>query len=283
MKQFKFKVSPLFLLFGILLILFRLETLFLFYFVSIFLHELGHAYVAKKLGYKLSAIKLMPYGTQLSLQEGIMNNKEDLLISLAGPCVNLLLIILTLALWWLFPTIYAYTEPFVISNLICLLFNLLPVFPLDGGRVILNLLSRKLERKTVYAILKISGDIISILFFLLFIISLFHTPNFTLIFIAFFLMASGFDIKEEIKYTNIFIMSVKPLKPKKTKEVKIKAVSENAPLLTGLKGLNASYFYLFYVLNKEGDIVNKITENELRKQVVNKNANVLFKEINKPI
>ena len=168
LKGLKFKISPWFVLLGVVLVYFNLSAMFLFYLVAILLHELGHALVAKKLGYKLNTITLMPYGTELSGEQTIFSFRDEILISLAGPFVNLVLIVLNLALWWMFPVYYYYTELFVVANLASLLFNLLPVFPLDGGRVLLSILSQKINRQKAYNLIKLFGIIIAVVFFVMF-------------------------------------------------------------------------------------------------------------------
>lgn len=265
MKHIKFTISPLFLLFGAFLFYFKFGSLFAAYLVSILLHELGHAIVAKKLGYKLNSIKLMPYGTQLSIESQIESYKDDLIISFAGPFVNLVLIILTLALWWLFPSIYVYTELFVMANLINLLFNLLPVFPLDGGRIVLNLLSRKINRKTAYKLMQTLGAIIAILFFLMFLISGFYKLNVTFFIISFFLMESSLSKNENISYQNILIMTNGDYTIKKPRQIKTVALLENTTLLKATKQIQTQHFTVFYVLDNEQKIKHIFTQQQLKK------------------
>jgi stage IV sporulation protein FB len=275
-KHVKFTISPLFLLFGAFLFYFNFGSLFAAYVLTIILHELGHAYVAKKLGYQLNSIKLMPYGTELSVKTQINNFKDDLLISLAGPFVNLVLIILTLALWWLFPTIYIYTELFFIANLISLLFNLLPVFPLDGGRVVLNLLSRKINRESAYKIMQTFGSVVAILFFLMFLVSAFYKLNITFFIISFFLMESSLSKNEHISYQTIFIMGKSSNTLKKPKAVKLIALPEATTLLKAARQIQSHYFTVFYVLDKEQKIKHTLTQEQLKKLILQHNPSSSF-------
>ena len=267
------------MLFAVFLFYFNFINLFFAYLIAILLHELGHAIVAKKLGYELNAIKLMPYGTQLSIKSKIENQNHDLIISLAGPLVNLFLIIINLSLWWLFPSIYIYTETFVIANIISFLFNLLPVFPLDGGRVILNLLSRKLEREKSYKIIQNFGAILAILFFIFFLISLFYKLNATFFIISFFLMESALSKNENVFYQTIYLLETqkKPLKHKKN--IQSLAVPENISLLKALHYIKAHYFTIFYVLNNEQKVKKILTEKQLKNYLLNYPANSLLKDI----
>ena len=137
--ELKIKIHPLFIIFAFFLIFFGWTRILISYFLVLILHELGHYFMAKFLGYKLNKIVFMPYGVSLNGQGNIFKKRDEILIAMAGPVVNFLLCILTVTLWWLFPVTYYYTDAFVFSNLSLALFNLIPVFPLDGGRVIRNL------------------------------------------------------------------------------------------------------------------------------------------------
>lgn len=131
-------------------------------FGSVVLHELGHALVGMHAGVPAKAIVLLPIGGVTLLDEtrppepGQQSWKRDIRIALAGPLVNLLLalvagsILLTVA-----PEIQLWGKPYVNSanlprslvwgNLWLALFNLLPAYPMDGGRVLRALLSRRMD------------------------------------------------------------------------------------------------------------------------------------------
>jgi stage IV sporulation protein FB len=278
LKQLKFSISPLFLVFGAFLFYFQFGSLFAAYLLAILLHELGHALVAKKLGYQLNAIKLMPYGTQLSIQNQINSVKDDLLISLAGPAVNLVLIVLTLALWWLFPIIYVYTELFVVANIISLLFNLLPVFPLDGGRVALTLLSRKIKRERAYKIMQTFGAVSAILFFLLFLISFFYRLNTTFFIISFFLMESSLSKNKTILYQTIFILNAKKT-IKKPRQVRHLVLPNETTLIAAAKLVQPHYYTVFYVLDDEQNIMRTVTQKQLQQCLLNQTKNATLKQM----
>jgi stage IV sporulation protein FB len=279
LKNLKFKISPWFLVFGGVLVYFNLGKMFLFYLIAILLHELGHAVVAKRLGYKLSTITLMPYGTELSGEQTIFSLKDEILISLAGPFVNLVLIILNLALWWLYPIYYSFTELFVVANLASLLFNLLPVFPLDGGRVLLSVMSSKMTRKTAYYIIKILGIVIASIFFLLFLVSIFYTINFTFFVVSFFLMAGSLDNNKNITYNTVITMCKTKNLVKKPKIIKNIAISEGASLITAVKMLDPNAFNRFYVLDEEYKTSSIINEVMLKKLVLKHSVSQKFSEI----
>ncbi|MBK7857369.1 MAG: site-2 protease family protein [Archangiaceae bacterium] len=130
-------------------------------FSCVLLHELGHSLVAKGYGIPVREITLWPFGGVAQLGAKPKTPKEELLISLAGPMVNVVLAVLFLGggLLWLgsdglryalmdigksTPTLRTLVALLLGSNVILALFNLIPALPMDGGRVLRALLSFKL-------------------------------------------------------------------------------------------------------------------------------------------
>jgi stage IV sporulation protein FB len=130
-------------------------TLFLLLlFACILLHEFGHILMARRFGIRTPDVILLPIGGVARLERMPEEPRQELLIALAGPLVTLL-IALGFYLWLHFtggrpewpwqagdnPTI---PQALLVSNTMLLLFNLVPAFPLDGGRVLRALLAMKL-------------------------------------------------------------------------------------------------------------------------------------------
>lgn len=146
----------------------------------------------------------MPYGACLSYEENVFLEKEEFLIAIAGPLVNLFICLLFIALWWIFPTMYALTLNFVSANFFLALLNFLPAFPLDGGRILLANLSNKMDRKKAIKISLIFNYIFSSLFLFTFILSCFTKINFSFLIMSIFLFISVFEGKFQGKYQRIF-------------------------------------------------------------------------------
>ncbi|MFT4976326.1 MAG: Zn-dependent protease [Myxococcota bacterium] len=112
-------------------------------FGSVLLHELGHALVARRFGIDTRSITLYPFGGIAALTAEPDSPRSELWIALAGPAVNFALAALTLPLAWLGAPLAA---TFIGINLVLGIFNLLPAFPMDGGRVLRAALSPRLGR-----------------------------------------------------------------------------------------------------------------------------------------
>lgn len=204
MGGIKLSVHPLFFALGFYFALTGRIFVFLTCTVCAVIHELGHSFVSAKLGYRLNKITLMPFGAVVSGATDDMSALDEIKIALVGPIVNLAVGLFFVALWWIFPTLYAYTDIAVESCFSMAIVNLIPVFPLDGGRVSFALLRSKFKLKTAQKICKISGFVFSGLILGLFIFTLFYTPNFTLLFFALFSVFGVLGMKKENAYVRLF-------------------------------------------------------------------------------
>jgi stage IV sporulation protein FB len=132
-------------------------------FTIVVLHELGHSLVAQRYGVNVKQIVLLPIGGVAQLERIPEEPKQELLIAIAGPMVNFILAILMIITGAFLGLGVALENPFSIlsslgilslssifsylfvSNLLLGLFNLIPAFPMDGGRVLRALLATKVD------------------------------------------------------------------------------------------------------------------------------------------
>lgn len=113
-------------------------------FVCVVLHELGHAFAARRYGVRTRDITLLPIGGVARLQRMPASPRAEMVIALAGPAVNLALAVaLAVALsaagvplLWLPDGEASLLQSLFAVNLMLALFNLIPAFPMDGGRVL---------------------------------------------------------------------------------------------------------------------------------------------------
>ncbi|MFT9849874.1 M50 family metallopeptidase [Aneurinibacillus sp. REN35] len=130
-------IHPLFwfMMLGALMLGQFLQVLTLF--VIVLLHELGHVAAAWWYGWRVRKVELLPFGGVAEIDEwGNTDPWAEIVVALSGPLVNGLLIVVAWGLLWLDIWSSAWTAFFVYSNMTIGMFNLLPIWPLDGGRVL---------------------------------------------------------------------------------------------------------------------------------------------------
>jgi Zn-dependent protease len=173
-------------------------------FVTVLLHELGHALVAKNYHIKTKDITLLPIGGLAQLERIPEKPIEELLVSIAGPLVNLTLALLTgffISVPETAETLLAELSKginannfflnFFLVNIWLAIFNLIPAFPMDGGRVLRAILSFRFKRNVATKIAARTGQLLAVGFIILGFIS-----NPFLIFIGLFVIV-GAQIETE--------------------------------------------------------------------------------------
>lgn len=154
-------------------------------------HECAHAFAARRFGYALDQITLMPYGAVISGDISGISRREEVWVCLAGPLVNGVTALLFAALWWLFPETYPYTDTAAYASLSLLLVNLLPAYPLDGGRLLRVALMR-LPKKRARVISLFVSILTAAAIFGYFVWSCFSAPNFSALAFAVLLIVGNF-------------------------------------------------------------------------------------------
>lgn len=184
------------------------NLIFLFVlFGCVVLHETGHALMARRYGFETRQITLLPIGGVASLEGMPENPKQELFVAIAGPMVNVL--IAALVFVFIPRDIYVGKSPEILAeelnaisghnfmfyvfyaNVMLVLFNMLPAFPMDGGRVLRALLSMWTDRIRATQIAAAIGELAAMAFFL---IGLLYSPILVLIAIFIFFGAQGENI-----------------------------------------------------------------------------------------
>ena len=263
MAKLKIKFHLSFWIFAILLIYFNLFELLLSMVTSVIIHELGHYFVASKLGYKLTTLNLMPYGAFLSGEDIFIDSKHEIYIAMAGPLLSLFVATIVVALWRVFPSLYQYSQTFVYANLSLFMVNLLPCFPLDGARVLCAVLKQKNTTEKSYRIIKTVSIATVIILFIFYFISIFNEPNYTLCIFVIFLTV-GIIFNDDTEKYKLKSRTFCGKNTSKGIAVNIKAISDKSNVLEMYKLLKPSAINYILVLDKMNNTLVTLSDNDIK-------------------
>ena len=172
-KLFNFFGTPVNLkLWFLLLFAFLDPTYVVAIFLSILIHELAHGYVATKLGYNVSRIYIDIFNGAAEMDLSQIHERDSIKIVSAGPLSNLVLAIGSVFLYKVFAVPFIFD--LIVVNVLLFIFNILPIYPMDGGRLLrdgLYLISRN-RRKS-----RIISSYVSLIFSLLLLVFCFYTGS----------------------------------------------------------------------------------------------------------
>lgn len=229
-------------------------------FACVFLHELGHAMAARRYGIRTMSIVLLPIGGVASLEKIPSDPKKEMIVAFAGPAVNAVISLLIGTYYFItgFPELNMESLAQINSGNIFFMimtaniflggFNLIPAFPMDGGRVLRALLSIRMGRvKATRAAVSVAS-----VFAVLFVIYGIYIRNPFMAVIALFIYMGARSEFEAVK-TEFFIAGsvVKDVLMRK-----FTVLDAQSPLKTAIEALLNGQETAFLI--KENDVISKI-------------------------
>lgn len=159
-----------------------------------FLHELGHILVGIILKMRVEKIEIMPCGLSTSFRANLtdLNHKikngnllelKKIIISIAGPILSLILVILLTYI----DIPYVTRQDAIYSNLLIAIFNIIPLYPLDGGRMIEGILYIELGMEKSKSIIRNISKVTIIILTIISSIAVYYLKNIAIFLVCIFL------------------------------------------------------------------------------------------------
>ena len=253
--MFKIKFNPLFLIIALIFCFTGMFSEMLLVFFLVLIHEITHAVMAVFLGYDILGIEIFPFGGVAEYSGFLeMKPQDELKVALAGPAINLLLALL---FWW------TGWEQFLFYNFLLALFNLIPILPLDGGRVLRALLVKYqgFKKGTKLAV-KIAqfGAVIGFIIGLQAVIK--NQVNVLVLLLAFFVYGAAFKEKKQIIYSLVSYLTDrrKYLEDNQVKKIMLRTVGNNILVNELIAHFVPGRFNIFFVFNQQLEFQGMLTE-----------------------
>ncbi|KAF5062347.1 putative zinc metalloprotease Rip3 [anaerobic digester metagenome] len=235
-------------------------------FAGVLLHEIAHSLVALRWGMRINAITLYLFGGVSQMEEATPDPKIELPMALVGPLTSLALGLICIGLVFVVDGAIAnrplagalvFTLAYLgLLNVILFAFNLLPAFPMDGGRVLRAFLARRMPLPQATRIAANVGKGFAVLFGVLGLIAL----NPILVIIAFFIYIGASQESTAIRYT--FLLRDVILGQIMSREVM--TVEPSTPVRTVLDQMYATKHLGFPVLDR-GALVGMVTLDDIHR------------------
>lgn len=173
-------------------------------FLCVTLHEFGHILMARRFGVNTPKVILSPIGGIAAMERMPENPRQELLVAIAGPLVNVVIALLLTAVFGLglnslsaagFDSA-SLAQRLLLVNVMLVLFNLIPAFPMDGGRVLRALLAMKMGAPRATGLAARIGQAFAMLFVVL---GLFWNP--ILMFVGIFIYFAAGAEEQQAAFT----------------------------------------------------------------------------------
>ncbi|MFD2116471.1 M50 family metallopeptidase [Paenibacillus yanchengensis] len=197
-------VHPLFiiLMLGAVVSGFFAEMITLF--VLVLIHELGHVVAARYFGWTVKEVKLLPFGGVAEVEEAHGTTaREEMIIAAAGPLQNVWMGLIAYGLGEFSLVDEAWAHYLLQANLLIGLFNMLPIYPLDGGKIVQALFSYMVNYYSVMIWTmrtSLAGSVVIIIISLLPLLQPTKSIQLNLLIIGCFLFASNWSYHRNMPY-----------------------------------------------------------------------------------
>ncbi|MBQ4333850.1 MAG: site-2 protease family protein [Myxococcaceae bacterium] len=248
-------------------------------FASVLLHELAHSLYALKKGGQVKEITLMMLGGVSRMTRMPTKPGQEALMAFVGPLTSLTIGLVSLALTRLVPAATSFPAHFGLFyfgylNLFLGLFNLLPAFPMDGGRILRALLTRPLGRSRATRVAATVGRVFAAL---LFVLALF-TVNFILMLVALFIWFGA----EAERQSERLQSAIKGVRVRQVMRLSPTTIDKDASLEDAFAAMRAGQRDILFAIDEQGALVGTISLTQIAALPLDRRAQTAVGDIAAP-
>ena len=251
-------------------------------FFSIAVHEIVHIAVARLYGCNTGEIRITPVGFSVSIHDRDCSRRESLAIYSAGPASNLLLFTAASLAAYVFPAFESQLHLVSVTNIFLAVFNLIPAFPLDGGRILLDLLAGRMGLLAAGRLTRRLAWVLSSILLLYGAWQLYVSAfNFSMIIIAIYIIVLIITGRMESAFMNIrqIIYRRSRLLKKGIYPARDLVAIKSTLLSDTLKNMDFDRFHLVYVLDDHLRLLHVFTENEIMDAITAGGDGITFEQL----
>lgn len=251
----------------------------------VLIHELAHCCAGKYFNIQISEIKLFAFGGVAKSNRDIETNpREEIMIALAGPLSNFLLLALILPIVHLLNIkIEGMVQLFLITNLSIGLFNLLPILPLDGGRILRGVIGYYIGvKKATTIVIKLGYFLCALLFTIgIYLTIVYNVEYIFLSMVSIYIITSNKKEKEKIEYIFIknLVLKKKSLFSEGTMEAKYMIAMDFIEVKKIFDEFTLEKYHIITVINSRGKVIGSLSESEIIDAVIKYNNNITLGDL----
>jgi stage IV sporulation protein FB len=256
-------------------------------FIVVFVHEMTHVIVARALHFRVREIELLPFGGAARIESFFeLNPRDEIYIAIAGPLSNIILVLGCTVFKSLGLTFINNYDFFVQANLMLAGFNLLPAFPLDGGRILRAVISREMGIKKATRITTLGGFLLALFLIMTGAYAIYYGIfNPTLFIAAGFLIYSS--IKENRMATYVLVRDITYKKDILLREGAIPTrelvVIYDLPVKEVIKKFVPHRYHCIVLVDEQLRTRGYLTESEIVKGLIEHGMNIpVFRLLSRP-
>lgn len=263
-------------------------------FLSVSIHEAFHVYCGKIFDLKVYRIIFLPTGLTAEIDETNANLKQKIILYISGPLSNIILFMLIFSFLKIFYSdindihirhiqISRFLTSFYQINIYLAIFNMIPVFPLDGGKILFEILARQKGLYITQKYVKIISFSFFCIIFYIGIIQSYLYYNFNILIISIYLAYLIKSTKWEAVFMNLkqLLFRRSRILKKGIYPARALVVLKSTSLGNTLKNMDFDGFHIVHVLDDDLKVISTFTEQDIIDGLIEYDNDITFEQFMK--